>query len=155
MAPGKAAAPGTPRSAASRRAHGELLVARRYLEHGFLDAAMRLFARSAAEVDPVDWQRLVGGLMQRGRVAEAVRACRLGGVPLPREELLALGDRHLRLKDVDAAVHYYELADADRARWSGLVDVLAVLPGRELQALDVAERRLAPAPPAPALRAAL
>jgi hypothetical protein len=125
-----------------RRPESELLVARRYLDHGFLDAAMRLFARHAAQVPADDWRRLVDRLLERQRMPEAIRACRLGRVPLPRAELLALGDRHLRLKDVDAAIHYYQLADADHPRWAGLVDVLTGLPGRELQAVELAERHL-------------
>jgi hypothetical protein len=131
-----------PRAERPGRPRSELLVARRYLAHGFLDAAMRLFFRNASEVGTDDWTDLANRLMERGRIVDAVAVCERGGVALPREELLALGDRHLRRKDVEGAIHYYELAGADRARWSGLVDVLTVLPGRELQAREIAERHL-------------
>jgi hypothetical protein len=124
------------------RAHSEVLVGRRYLEHGFLDAAMRIFGRNAACVTGADWDALVERLLERGRVAEAVRACEMGGLPLPRTKLLVLGDRDLRRKDVLGAIHYYELADADQARWTALVDVLTRLPGYELQAVEIAGRHL-------------
>jgi hypothetical protein len=124
------------------RAHSEVLVGRRYLEHGFLDAAMRIFGRNAEWVAGADWEALVERLLERGRVAEAVRACAMGGLPLPRTKLLALGDRDLRRKDVLGAIHYYELADADQARWTALVDVLTRLPGYELQAVEIAGRHL-------------
>lgn len=120
------------------------MVARRYLAHGFLDAAMRIFERNVAQVTADDWRLLVDRLLERGRIAAAVRVCQAGGVPLPREELLALGDRQLRCKDVDGAIRYYELADADHERWAGLVDVLTRFPGRELQAMAVADRHLVP-----------
>jgi len=131
-------------------------VARRYLGHGFLDAALRLFARNPAQVRAEDWRRLVERLCERGRIDAAVHVCRLGGVPLPRAALLAAGDRHLRLKDLDRAIHYYELAGADRERWSALVDVLTRLPGRELNALAIAARYVAEAeaPEPPPRRAA-
>ena len=127
---------------ARKTARADLAVARRYLEHGFLDAAIRLLVRNAADVTPADWDRLAGRLMERGRVADAVSICQTGGVPLPRQELLARGDRQLRRKDFDGAIHFYELAEADRGRWSHLVDVLTGLPDRELRALAIAERHL-------------
>jgi hypothetical protein len=125
-----------------RRVMAEIVVARRYLDHGFVDAAMRMFARRAANVTAADWQQLVARLLERGRVNDAVDMCRLGDIPLPRQELLTLGDRQLRRKDIDGAIHHYELAGADRERWSALVDVLTRLPGRELHALEMAERHL-------------
>jgi hypothetical protein len=131
-----------PRTKPERRAHSEVVVARRYLEHGFLDAALRIFGRHAALVDPQDWNRLVERLLERGRVTDAVAVCQTGGIPLPREQLLGFGDRDLQRKDVHGAVRYYELARADRARWSALVDVLTRLPGYELQAMEVAQRHL-------------
>ncbi len=131
-----------PRVHEPRRAHSEVVVARRYLDHGFLDAAMRIFARHVGLVSAADWQRLVDRLLERGRVADAVRVCQTGDVPMPRERLLALGDRDLARKDVDGAMHYFELAEADASRWGELVDVLTRLPGRELQAMEVAERHL-------------
>src|SRR5262249_2855983 len=83
--------------------------ARRYPDHGFLDVAFRIFARHVEHVRPDDWARLVERLIECGRVTEAVETCRTGGVPMPRRELLVRGDRCLRTKDVDAAIHYYEL----------------------------------------------
>ena len=38
----------------------EVLVGRRYLERGFLDAAMKLFVRNAELVPASDWSRLAG-----------------------------------------------------------------------------------------------
>jgi hypothetical protein len=37
---------------------------RRYLDHGFVDAAMRIFARRAPQVAADDWQQLVTRLPQ-------------------------------------------------------------------------------------------
>jgi hypothetical protein len=125
-----------------RSPESEVLVGRRYLEHGFIDPAMRLFARNAMQVSPADWARLAERLMERERIVDVVRVCTLGGIPLPRERLLARGDDLLRRKDVDGAIYFYELADADRERWSKLVDVLTQLPDRDLRAIDVAERHL-------------
>jgi len=131
------------------------VIARRYLAHGFLDVAMRIFGRNLAQVTANDWTLLADRLLERGRVAAAVQVCQTGRVPLPRQELLALGDGHLRRKDVDGAIHYYALADADHARWSDLVDVLTRLPGGELRAITMAQRYLVPrARSAPALRVA-
>src|SRR3990172_4137296 len=96
----------------------EVLVGRRYLERGFLDAAMRLFTRNAALVMPADWTRLADRLLERNRVPDVVRVCELGGVPLPRERMLQSGDLALRRRDVDSAMRIYELADADRERWA-------------------------------------
>lgn len=131
-----------PRPGHERRAHSEVAVARRYLEHGFLDAALRIFGRHAGVVEARDWSRLVERLLERGRVIDAVAVCQTGGIPLPREQLLGFGDRDLQRKDVHGAVRYYELAGADHARWSALVDVLTRLPGHELHALEVAQRHL-------------
>ena len=140
-----------PRAGQGQRAHSEVVVARRYLADGFLDVAMRIFGRNVAQVTADDWTLLVERLLERGRIAAAVDVCQTGGLPLPRQELLALGDRHLRRKDVDGAIHYYELADADHERWAELVDVLTRFPGRELHAVAVAQRYLVPgdAPAAP------
>jgi len=141
----------------SRRAHGEVLVARRYLNQGFLDPALRIFARNVGQVEADDWQLLVDRLLERGRIVDAVRVCQLADMPLPRQELLAHGDRHLRRNDVDGAIHCYELAEADQDRWARVMDMLIRLPGRELHAVNVAQRYLVPstAPlesiPAPAL----
>ena len=121
----------------------DVRVARMYLERGFLDAAIRLFARNPGGVEVDDWQRLVDRLMERGRIADAVTVCETGGCPLPREKFLAMGDEQLRRKDFDGAIHFYELGEADRERWATVVDQLAALPGRELRTLAIAERYLA------------
>jgi hypothetical protein len=125
-----------------RSRESEVLVGRRYLEHGFLDPAMRLFARNAVRVTAADWTRLAERLMERDRIFDVVQVCTLGGVQLPREQLLARGDDLLRRKDVDGAIYFFELAEADRERWSRLVDVLTQLPDRDLRAIDIAERHL-------------
>jgi hypothetical protein len=120
----------------------EVVVGRRYLERGFLDAAMRLLVRNAQLVAASDWSRLADRLLERNRVADVVRICELGGVPLPRERMLATGDGCLRRKDVDGALRLYELANADRDRWMRLVDVLTALPDRARQAIEIVERHL-------------
>lgn len=127
----------------------EVLVGRRYLERGFLDAAMKLFVRNADAVEPADWTRLAERLMERSRIPDVVSICEVGRVPLPRERMLARGDDHLRRKDVDTAIRLYELAGADRERWVRLVDVLTGLPDRERLAIEVTERHLQPEPPPP------
>ena len=118
---------------------------------------MRLFVRNAAVVEPADWTRLAERLMERHRIPDVVRVCETGGVPLPRERMLAIGDEHLRRKDVDTAIRFYELAQADRERWIRLVDVLTGLPDRERLAIEVTERHLStpdPSSPQPQFRAA-
>src|SRR5207245_1168136 len=76
--------------------HSTVLIGRRYLEHGFLDVAMRLFVRNAAQVEKRDWSLLVERLMDRHRIVDAVRVCEIGGVPVPCAQLLALGEGSLR-----------------------------------------------------------
>ena|ERR1044071_5898307 len=122
----------------------EVLVGRRYLDRGFLDAAMKLFIRNADRVTAADWTKLADCLMERGRILDVVRVCELGGVPLPRERMLELGDLYLRRKHIDDAIRLYELAEADRDRWARLLDVLTVSPDRERQAVEVVERHLRP-----------
>jgi hypothetical protein len=122
----------------------EVLVGRRYLERGFLDAAMKLFVRNAPVVEPPDWTRLAERLMERSRIPDVVRVCEIGEVPLPRERMLGIADEHLRRKDVDTAIRLFELAGADRERWVHLVDVLSGLPDRERLAIEVTERHLTP-----------
>jgi len=100
--------------------------------------------RHVALVTPEDWTHLVTRLLERGRIADVVAACQAGGLPLPREPLLALGDDHVKRRDVLAAVRYYELAGADVERWASLVDLLSRLPGHELHATEVAQRHLVP-----------
>ena len=119
-----------------------VLIGRRYLEHGFLDVAMRLFVRNAAQVEKRDWNRLVHALMDRHRIADAVRACEIGRVPLPCARLLALGDEHLRRNDFDGAIHLYELGDADQERWARVIDLLTARPDQERRAIVLAERYL-------------
>jgi hypothetical protein len=136
----------------------EVLVGRRYLERGFLDAAMKLFVRNAPVVEPEDWTRLAERLMERSRIPDVVRVCEVGGVPLPRERMLGIADEHLRRKDVDTAIRLYELAGADRDRWVRLVDVLTGLPDRERLAIEVTERHLHPegvGPRSPEIRVAI
>jgi hypothetical protein len=125
----------------------EVLVGRRYLERGFLDAAMRLFVRNAELVSPTDWTNLADRLLERNRIPDAVRVCELGSVPLPRERLLAAADACLKRKDVDATIRLYELAGADRERWTRVVDVLTAIPDRERQAVEIVERHLGGAEP--------
>jgi len=127
---------------ATRRTRSELYVARRYLDHGFVDTAMSLFLRNAAHARREDWKRLVGRLMAQGRIIDAVDICERNGLPLPRTEILALGDGLLRRKAVEGAMHWYEVAGADSERWDRVLDVLTALPGHELQALAVAKRYL-------------
>lgn len=129
----------------------EVIVGRRYLERGFLDAAMRLYVRNAELVTPADWTRLADRLLERNRVPDVVRICELGSVPLPRDRMLAAGDACLKRKNVDGAIRLFELAGADRDRWAQLVDVLTMLPDRVRQAVEIAERHLAGAtlPPEP------
>src|SRR5947208_2861146 len=125
----------------------EVLVGRRYLERGFLDAAMRLFVRNAELVTAADWTSLGEHLLERNRIPDAVRVCELGGVPLPRERMLVAADGWLRRKDVDGAMRLYELAGADRERWAKLVDVLTAIPDRERQAIEIVDRHLGGEPP--------
>ena len=120
----------------------DVLVGRRYLERGFLDAAMKLFIRNAPLVTATDWTTLAERLLERQRMCDVVRVCELGDVPLPRERMLALGDGHLRRKDFDGAIRVYEMAGADQERWSRMVDLLTAMPDRERQALGIAERYL-------------
>src|ERR1043166_5243911 len=102
----------------------EVLVARRYLERGFLDAAMRLFVRNAELLVAADWNRLAERLLERNRIPDAGRVGELGSVPLPRERLLVAADGCLKRKDIDGTLRLYELAGADRERWTRLVDVM-------------------------------
>jgi hypothetical protein len=120
----------------------EVVVGRRYLDRGFVDSALKLFVRNADLVSPGDWTALAQNLMERLRIPDVVRVCELGGVPLPRERMLEMADARLKRKDVDTAMRLYELADADRERWARMVDVLAALPNRERQAVEVAARHL-------------
>jgi hypothetical protein len=119
-----------------------VLVGRRYVEHGFLDAAMRLFGQNPAVVEPQDWKELADKMLERDRIADAVRVCIVGGVPLPRERLLALGDRCLERRDTDRAIQFYETGTADQERWNRVVDVLTSSPDQELRAIELAERYL-------------
>jgi hypothetical protein len=119
-----------------------VLVARRYVERGFLDSAMRLYAQNPGVVDASDWIDLADKMIERDRIDDAVRVCEAGGVPLPRERLLAIGDRCLERRDTNQAIHFYEKAAADEARWSRVVDVLTNSPDQELLAIELAERYL-------------
>lgn len=119
-----------------------VLVGRRYIEHGFLDAAMRLFAQNPAVVEPEDWMELAHKMLERDRIADAARVCAVGGVPLPREHLLALGDRCLERRDTDRAIQFYQTGTADQERWNRVMDVLTSSPDQELRAIELAERYL-------------
>src|SRR5437773_3120564 len=55
----------------------EVLVGRRYLERGFLDAAMRLFVRNAELVTAADWTSLGEHLLERNRIPEDRKSTRL------------------------------------------------------------------------------
>jgi hypothetical protein len=116
------------------------------LERGFLDAAMRLFLRNAVIVGAADWTRLADRLLERNRIADVVRICELGGVPLPRERMLATGDALLRRKELDGAIRVYELVNADRERWTMLVDAMTSLPDRSRQAVEIVGRHLSSPP---------
>jgi len=122
--------------------HSAVLIGRGYLEHGFLDVAMRFFVRNAALVEKRDWNLLVERLMDRHRIVDAVRVCELGDVPVPCVQLLALGDGYLRRKDFEGAIRLYELGEADRERWARVVDLLAARPDQERRAIALAERYL-------------
>src|SRR5207244_8888674 len=76
----------------------EVLVGRRYLERGFLDAAMRLFVRNAELVTAPDWASLAERLLERNRIPDAVRVCELRGVPLPRARMLGAAEASLGRK---------------------------------------------------------
>ena len=122
--------------------NSEVLVGRRYLERGFVDAAMKLMVRNAEFVDVADWTLLAERLMERNRVTDVVSICEIGGIPLPRERMLELGDSHLRRRDIDAAIRLYELVGADEQRWLRMLDVLTALPDRQRQAIAIVERHL-------------
>ena len=127
------------------RANGRaarVVIARGMLAHGFLDRPLRLFLENAAHVRAEDWSLLSERLIADGRLDDAVYVCRRGGIELPRAELLARGDQELRRRDIDGAIHHYELAEASRERWEALLDVLIGLPGRELTARMVARKHL-------------
>jgi len=120
----------------------EVLVGRRYLERGFLDAGLKLLVRNAEYVAREDWVFLAERLMERNRVSDVVSICELGSIPLPRQHLLELGDAHLRRRSVDSAIRLYELAEADQDRWLRTLDVLTGLPDRQRQAIAIVERHL-------------
>jgi hypothetical protein len=126
-----------------RLRESEVVVGRRYLGRGFIDAAMHLFARNAALVRAADWNTLVDRLMDRRRIADVVRVCELAGIPLPSERLLELGDTALARRDVESAKSFYEIAGADTGRWSRLLDVLIGVPEYRQLALAIADRHLA------------
>jgi len=120
----------------------EVLVGCRYLERGFVDAALKLLVRNAEHVSREQWLLLADRLMDRNRVADVVSICELGGIPLPRQRFLELGDSYLRRRSVDSAIRLYELAQADQDRWLHTLDVLTGLPERQRQAIAIVERHL-------------
>jgi hypothetical protein len=120
----------------------DILVGRRYLAKGYLDEGLELFTRNADAVGVQDWTALRDKLLERGRIQDMVRVCNLGHVPIPREQILARGDKALITKDVDVVIDLYELAGADRARWEKVVDALIEMPERKRQAVAIADRYL-------------
>ena len=134
--------------------HSRVQVGRRYLDNGFIDVAMKLFVANATIVQKRDWKLLVERLMERRRIADVVRICDLGKVPLTREEILAIGDATLRRNDLDGAICLYEIADADRERWSTVVDRLTARPEHVRRAVSITQRWLAQDEPVIEQRAA-
>ncbi len=120
----------------------DVLVGRRYLAKGYLDQALELFSHDADVVTAEDWTLLRDRLLERGRIQDMIRVCELGRVPIPREELLARGDKALVTKDIDIVIDLFELAGADRPRWEKVVDVLVEMPERKRQAIGIADRYL-------------
>ena len=129
----------------------EVLVGKRSLAKGFLDDALRVFAQQAAGIAPEDWATLRDRLLERGRISDVVEVCRLGNVPLPREEILSIGDHYLARADMDRAIDMYELVGADQARWERVVDRLIERPERMRQARSIAAKHLNPTPEKPRL----
>ena len=125
-------------------ADAEVLVGRRYLLKGFLDDALRQFAQHAEHVPAEDWTALRDRLLERGRIADVVTVCRLGNVPVPRDQILSVGDQYLARADLDRAIDLFELVGADHARWERVVDRLIELPDRARQARIIAAKHLAP-----------
>ena len=128
----------------------DVFVGRRYLAKGWLDQALELFTRNADVVSIEDWESLRDKLLERGRVQDMVRACELGHVAIPRDKLLARGDKALVAKDIDLVIDLFELAQADRPRWEKVVDVLVEMPERKRQAIAIADRHLVAGTAAPA-----
>ena len=120
----------------------QVLVGQRYLEQGFLDTALRLFVRNAALVPAQQWTALAERLMERNRITDVVQVCTLGGIPLPRERFLALGDDYARRKNFEEAIRFYELAEADRERWAHMVDLLTTRPDQQRRAIELTDRYL-------------
>jgi hypothetical protein len=106
----------------------EVLVGRRYLDRGFLDAAMKLFIRNADRVTAADWTTLGDCLMESHPRRRQV--CELGGCRF--RERISFGDLYLRRnhRRYDPLVR---AAGADRDRWARLLDALTVSPDRERQ----------------------
>src|SRR5262249_37897240 len=102
----------------------EVLFGRHYFERGYIDAVMFLFVMNAVMLGTADGSRIADRLLDRNRIPDVVRVCEPGAVPLPRERMLQSGDLAIRRRDVDGAMRIYELAGADRDRWSRLVDVM-------------------------------
>ncbi len=127
-------------------ADAEIFLGRRFLAKGFLDDAMRVFMQHGDTVPPEDWTALRDRLMERGRIADVVTICRAGKIPIPREELLEMGDQYLARADVDRAIDLYELIEADQARWERVVDRLIEMPDRFQQARSITARHLSGGP---------
>lgn len=123
-------------------ADAEIFLGRRFLAKGFLDDAIRVFMQHADTVSPDDWTTLRDRLLERGRIADVITVCRTGKIPIPREELLDMGDQYLARADVDRAIDLYELIEADQARWERVVDRLIEMPDRFQQARSITARHL-------------
>lgn len=124
----------------------EVFLGRRYLAKGFVDDAMRIFMQHADTVGPDDWTALRDRLLERGRIADVLTVCGVGKIPIPREELLELGDQYLARADVDRAIDLYEQIEADQPRWERVVDRLIEMPDRFQQARSIAARHLSGRP---------
>ncbi len=124
------------------QADAEVFLGRRYLAKGFVDDAMRIFMQHGDTVPAEDWTALRDRLLERGRIADVITVCKVGKIPIPREELLDLGDQYLARADVDRAIDLYELIEADAPRWERVVDRLIEMPDRFQQARSIAARHL-------------
>ncbi len=123
-------------------AEADVFLGRRYLAKGFLDDALRMFMQRPASFTAADWTTLRDRLLARGRIDDVLDVCKAGGIPIPRDELLSIGDEYLRRMDAERAIKFYEIAEADQARWERVIDQLIQRPDRHHQARSIAARHL-------------
>ncbi len=123
-------------------AEADAFLGRRYLKKGFLDDALRMFMQHPTYFTPADWTSLRDCLLVRGRITDVIDICKVAGIPIPRDELLSMGDEYLRRTDVERAITFYEIAAADQARWERVIDHLIQRPDRYQQARSIAVRHL-------------